>query len=354
LKIAQLELDPHSRSATGVRGRAIRRFLESAGYAVDVLAPPKGIAVSFARQRYSLTSRLKRRLLRRKSLPHFWDYVADHLQPLLRGTQYGAIIGRGQAAAYVLTRSSATAGLRVLDLANVEFLEEYYGARPNLADVEETYEREMVLFSTVDVVCSPHEILTNYLKTSLAGLKEKLITVRLGTDPPNASAQYAFPPRIVYAGSYGSIQDPYLLATLAQASPFVIDCYGNRDPNAAFLPGRLSYQGYQRDLRFLANYQFGLITVSRDILRQHSPSTKFADYFAHGLPVLFPEWMKEGYTYPDCAIPYSERSFVEKLREVTTRGAWERMSRTARTVGETLRWDLVLKPLSEILGRQDK
>jgi hypothetical protein len=64
--------------------------------------------------------------------------------------------------------------------------------------------------------------------------------------------------------------------------------------------------------------------------------------------------MKEGYTYPDCAIPYSERSFVEKLREVTTRGAWERMSRTARTVGETLRWDLVLKPLSEILGRQDK
>jgi hypothetical protein len=180
--------------------------------------------------------------------------------------------------------------------------------------------------------------------------------VRLGCDPAAAVARHADPPRVVYAGSYYYIQDPYLLAQLSGTSPYPIDCFGPEDPNRKFLPATLQYKGYEPGTGFLADYQFGLITVSRDALRQHSPSTKFPYYFAHGLPVLFPEWMKEGYEYPDCAAPYNAETFARTVRLLAAPATWRRMSEAACGLAADLSWNNVLRPLEEMIrcgGRPD-
>ena len=56
--------------------------------------------------------------------------------------------------------------------------------------------------------------------------------------------------------------------------------------------------------------------------------------FAHGLPVLYPEWMEEGHTY-EAAVPYSETTFADQVRYVCVeRANWSRLSDTARATAQ--------------------
>lgn len=351
MRIAILEFDRDQKSATGVRGRAIKSFLEKEGHIVEVLSPEPEQVKRFHSSRIGLVSRISRRLSGRQTLPHLWDFIADRLEPQIRRGRYDAVIGRGQDVAYVLTRPFDC--VKILDMANILFLESYYVWGPNLNEVEETFEKEMRVFASVDHILSPHGLFTKYFLQQFTsdGLAQKVVTVPLGCDPPSSRhARYADPLRIVYAGSYYYIQDPYLLAFLTKISPFAIDCYGPSNPNRAFLPAPLYYKGFASGIGFLADYQLGLITVSRDLLRQNSPSTKFAYYFAHGLPVLFPEWMKEGYEYPDCAVPYNEDSFADQVRASAEPARWKEMSRVSREVAQGLTWDRVLTPLRGLLS----
>lgn len=355
MRIAILEFDPDGKSATGVRARAIKSYLEREGHQVEILSPSAEKVEEFQRSRYSLSARLKRRLFRRKTLPHLWDFLADQLEPQIERGRYDVVIGRGQEMAYALTRSFDS--IKILDMPNICFLEKYYVWGPNLDEVDETYDKEMRIFDSADYIFCHHELLTQYLIQQFdrdGSLSKKALTVRMGSEPSSRRARFASPPRIVYAGSYYYIQDPYMLAFLSKISPYPIDCFGPTNPNRPFLPAVLNYKGYAPEMDFLADYQFGLITISRDILRQNSPSTKFAYYFACGLPVLFPEWMKEGYTYPDCAIAYNEENFVERVQAAMERERWQRMSDSALDVASELTWDKVLKPLGDLLSERKK
>jgi hypothetical protein len=279
-----------------------------------------------------------------------WDYLADELEPQIRRGGFDAIIARGQDLAYVLTRPLP--GLKILDMANLLYLEAYYAWGANPAEVEETYEKEVLVWQSVDYIVSPHAVLTAYFVEHLARVGDftrKTRTARLGCEPAPRVARYSAAPRLVYAGSYYYIQDPYLLAQLAKLSPFPVDCYGPTDPNRKFLPAALNYRGYEPGTGFLADYQVGLITVSRDALRQHSPSTKFPYYFAHALPVLFPDWMLEGYEYRDCATPYNEHTFTKVLGAVAAETKWRQMSEAALSVASNLQWVNTLQPLQEII-----
>src|ERR1041384_8367861 len=121
MRIAILEHDPAGKSATGVRARAIRDFLKDQGHQVEFLSPPPGTLQRYQRRRYSLWSRVRRRLTGRKTLPHLWDYVADSLEQPLRQGNFDAIIARGQDLAHVLTRG--VPGIKILDMANLLYLE---------------------------------------------------------------------------------------------------------------------------------------------------------------------------------------------------------------------------------------
>jgi len=353
MRIAILEFDPAQKSATGVRGRAIQSFLQREGHTVDVLSPGADATQTFNQSRSGILSRIKRKASGSKTLPHLWDFLADRLEPQIRTGRYDVVIGRGQDVAYVLTRQLEC--LKILDMANILFLEEYFVWGPNLNEVEETFKKETSLFRSVDHILSPHDFLTKFFLKQFAvdqDVSSKVETVRLGCEPAPRTAKYSATPQIVYAGSYYYIQDPYLLSSVSRVSPFPIHCFGPSNPNRAFLPAPLNYKGYAQGEDFLADYQFGLITVSRDTLRQNSPSTKFAYYFAAGLPVLFPDWMKEGHTYPDCAIPYDEDNFVTQVQIASKREAWQRMSEAALATARELTWEKVLTPLSNILSRR--
>jgi hypothetical protein len=344
LRVAILEVDPAGLSATGIRGRAIAGFLRARGHDVSVLHPPGGFLERFSRARISLASRLARRLRGARTLPHLWDALAAALRPQIEGDRFDVVIGRGQHAAYATT--GMTGFRKVLDAPNVEFLESY------LALVEATFDREEALLRDVDHVLVPHSRLQAFLVESfpgVEGLGKKLVTVALGAEPARRHARFSPEPRIVYAGSSYYFQDPLLLSRLAGLSPFPLECYGPRDPNRRFLPTPLRYKGYAPDADFLADYQYGLITVSRDRLRQHSPVTKLAYYLMHGLPVLFPEWMREGHELPGCAIPYDEDTFRDRVLEAALPSRWETLAAAARSAGARRSWAETLMPLAELL-----
>lgn len=351
MKIALLESAAEQRSATGVRGRAMRDYLRAAGHHVDVLTPGEGARARFLRRRMGIAARLRRRLLRRPTLPHLWDDFADRLEPQLRRGSYDLVIGRGQEVSAVFARKLGVPAW--LDMANVVFLEEYYSWSANPVEVAETFAKESAILRAADAILSPHALLSRLLLEHFpddARLAAKTHVVALGCEDARRVARWSETPRVVYAGSYYYIQDPYLLSLLARRSPIPIHCYGPTDPNRPFLAGPLDYRGYAPEIDFLADYQFGLITVSRDRLRQFSPATKLPYYLGHGLPVLFPEWVHEGHDYPDCAIPYSEETFADALRAACEPGRWAALHAAALARAAGLTWSRTLRPLDALLA----
>jgi hypothetical protein len=296
-----------------------------------------------------------RRLQGARTLPHLWDALAAALRPQIERGGFDVVIGRGQHAAHATTGMS---GFRkVLDAPNVEFLEGYYAASPDLVEVEATFDREEALLRDVHHVLVPHPLLETILVEAfprVEGLGKKLVTVRLGAEPARRHARFSPEPRIVYAGSSYYFQDPCLLSRLAGLSPFPVECYGPRDPNRRFLPTPLLYRGFAPDADFLADYQFGLITVSRDRLRQYSPVTKLAYYLMHGLPVLFPAWMKEGHELPGSAIPYDEDTFKARVLEAASPPRWEALAVSARSAGARRSWQETLLPLASSQARDGR
>lgn len=347
MRVALVEMYAQDQMATGERGRALAAFLRANACHVDVLAPDKARLADFYRFRFSLWSRLKRRTLGRRALPHLWDYLADELEPRIRAGAYDVVIARLQPVAYVLTRLSGC--VKVFDSANIGFLETYHGWNADLSELDAEYEREMSIYRSADAVILHHEILAGFFRHHVYDAP-KVRAIRMGCYPMSARARYSSAPRLVYAGSYEYLQDPYLLAILSTQSPFPLDCFGKTDPNHPFLPGRLNYRGFQPTTVFLADYQAGVITVSQDRLRRHSPSTKFAYYFACGLPVLFPDWMLEGHTYP-AAIPFTETSFADQAKGICRReDRWRELSELATATARDLSWDHVLEPFLTVIG----
>lgn len=346
MRVALLELAPDSRTATGERGRAVLAYVRSLGHDTTVISPAADRLRQFSRYRFSVLARLRRRVFGHRTLPHLWDYIADELEPRVRSGNFDVVIARDQATGMVLTRGIG--GLKILDMANVTFLEMYHASGADPVEVEATHEREMKILAAADCVLVHHDRLTEFVRRHVYD-HPKVVTARMGADPAAEHASWSETPRIVYAGSYYYIQDPYLLSLLSGQSPIPIHCYGSQDPRRPFLPHPLDYQGYEETTRFLANYQFGLVTVSQDRLRRHSPSTKFAYYFARGLPVLFPEWMLEGHEYA-AAIPFTEDDFAAVVtRLMRDRDAWERYHAEALRIAASLRWEQTLKPLAHVL-----
>jgi hypothetical protein len=351
LRVAVIEMARDDLTATGDRGRAIRDILVQRGCHVDVMAPHLSSVSEFARLRFSLWSRLKRRALRRKTLPHLWDYLANELVPKIRRGHYDVVIGRNAPIAYVLAQD--VPGLKILDMANVTALELYHSSGWDDAELIETWEKEQEIIRSADVVCVHHSLLERFIRKYIID-DPKIITVRMGCDAfeSNRRARYCADARFVYAGSYYYFQDPFLLSWLTKISPFPIDCYGSRNPQYPFLPHPLNYRGFGKTLGFLADYQAGVITVSQDRLRRHSPSTKFAYYFSAGLPVLFPEWMMEGHEY-EAAVPYTEDNFCDVARALIADPVrWQRLSDAALVLAGQLRWDKVLQPLADIIQQR--
>jgi hypothetical protein len=130
--------------------------------------------------------------------------------------------------------------------------------------------------------------------------------------------RFSYPPRIVYMGALGGYWiDLELLSQLTTRYPH-IDVYGRPKP-----PRRLglNYRGYA-PASLLRDYQFGLITLSKDRLRREGFSAKHIDYLAAGLPVLVPEWRTSTADLGG-TISYTEDNFVERVADYSSSDAWQ-------------------------------
>jgi hypothetical protein len=138
------------------------------------------------------------------------------------------------------------------------------------------------------------------------------------------AASFREPPRVIYLGYLGGYWiDLELLAALSRSYPH-IDIYGLPKP-----PRRLglNYKGYATP-DVLRDYQFGLITCTKDQLRREGFSAKHIDYLAAGLPVLAPEWRTSTQDLGG-TVTYSVESFAEQIRTCSNEAAWTTLSKEA-------------------------
>jgi hypothetical protein len=207
---------------------------------------------------------------------------------------------------------------------------------------------ETELFETVGGLSFSWESYARYALARYGISGRNLAQLNWGCTPSATRAQFSSPPRIVYLGSLSSRYiDLPLLSRLSKLYRH-IDVYGGPPPDPAL---GLNYRGWAPPT-ILAEYQFGLITCTKDELRRDGFSAKHLDYIAYGLPVLVPAWRRH-LDLLRGSIPYDEDTFAAVVAEFSAPERWQRMSDEAYAQAEALTWETTLRPLETLLRRAE-
>lgn len=203
---------------------------------------------------------------------------------------------------------------------------------------------ETELFETVDALSFSWESYARYALEHYGISGRNLHQLNWGCNPAGERAEFADPPRVIYLGSLSSqyINLP-LLSRLTRLYPH-IDVYGGPPPDPSL---GLNYKGWASPA-VLQQYQFGLITCSKDELRKDGFSAKHLDYIAYGLPVLVPAWRRH-LDLLQGSVPYEEETFTSVVAALSDERAWRRKSDEAYAQAGRLTWDETLRPLESWL-----
>ncbi|GAC1315736.1 MAG: hypothetical protein NVSMB16_12780 [Acidimicrobiales bacterium] len=204
---------------------------------------------------------------------------------------------------------------------------------------------EMEVFENVDHLAFHWQTYADYAIRHYGISGRNLLTLNFGCTPSPVRARFRERPRIVYLGSLGSrfIDLPLLSRLTAQYGD--IDIYGGPPPDPAL---GLNYLGYAAP-DILIDYQIGLITCTKDELRRDGFSAKHLEYFAHGLPVLAPEW-RRGLDLLRGTVPYTEANFATVVASLSDENTWRRTSDEAYSEAKRRSWERSLAPLEDILN----
>jgi hypothetical protein len=203
---------------------------------------------------------------------------------------------------------------------------------------------ESDLFEKVDLLSFSWESYARYAGEHYGISLRNLMQLNWGCIPAAERATFADPPRVCYLGSLSSqFIDLPLLSRLSKLYPH-IDVYGGPEPPAAM---GINFKGWASP-DVLRDYQFGLITCTKDELRREGFSAKHLQYLAYGLPVLVPAWRRH-LDLLQGSVPYTEEDFVQTIESLRERQAWERVSDESYKQGEALTWDNTLRPLDAAL-----
>lgn len=174
----------------------------------------------------------------------------------------------------------------------------------------------------------------------------KLFTLNWGCSPTKVRAQYQNKPHLVYLGNVNSEWiNPPLLNQLSRSSIFSIDTYSYDTPNPKLYPD-LKSKGFLTRLDKLSHYQFGLITISNDELRNNGFSAKYLTYLSYGLPVLCPEWRRDPLLEP-ATIYYNHKNFNQQLTKYSKKRLWLEKHQQALKLAQQLYWNNTLQPLEK-------
>ncbi len=203
---------------------------------------------------------------------------------------------------------------------------------------------ETDLFESVDGLSFSWESYARYALEHYGISGRNLRQLNWGCEPAAERARFSSPPRVIYLGSLSSqyINLP-LLSALGKLYPH-IDVYGGPPPDPAL---GLNFLGWAPPT-ILREYQFGLITTSKDELRRDGFSAKHLDYIAYGLPVLVPAWRRH-LDLLRGSLPYEEDNFRDLIDAHSTEEAWTRASDEAYAQAQKLTWEQTLSPLEALL-----
>jgi hypothetical protein len=335
--------------ANSVRPKKIKELLEKGGFEVDILD--------------TITFNIFNKDFKERKISHlkkrFMDFLKKHFLSLLVDTylkrnsqkifeflknkNYKIIICETAMDSYIFMRNLNA--VKILDLP-APFIEElYYGNLISKKKYEELIKRERELFQEVDFLSFHWHTYVDYVKNNLYNDKN-LQVLNWGCDPrPKGKlAKFCDKPKVIFLGYLeGYWVNLPLLSELSKIYP--IDVYGGPKPNKKW---GLNYKGYAPTLDVLSNYQFGLVTITKDKLRRDSFSSKHLEYLSYGLPVLTPEWRKDS-ILDDVSIYYNETTFLEKIQKFSKKDVWELMSKRSYKRSRDLKWRSNFKPLIKFL-----
>lgn len=167
-----------------------------------------------------------------------------------------------------------------------------------------------------------------------------------GCEPQAQRAQYGYPPFIAYVGAITAYwNNAELLSRLSHDCLYAIHCYS---PNAPPAELGLNYQGFADSTDILCNYQFGLHTATRDLVRCYGFASKVMTYLSYGLPAFSPEWQLLSHQLRG-VIPYNEDTFTSLLESALEPARWQELADMAYEQAQELEWSKVLGPLLSLL-----
>jgi hypothetical protein len=266
----------------------------------------------------------------------------------LRGRGYDLLICESNLDQGVFLRERV-ARVQVLDLPAPYAEELFYGGHVDGAGLSRLRKLEQQTYARADHLAFHWHTYREFVRaTKYDG--PNFLELGYGAPPPTAHqrlARYAETPRIAFLGYLsGYWVNLPLLERLCELYPH-IDLYGGPPPTG---PLARHYKGYSPDSEgrsgkdVLADYQFGLVTITDDELRRHSFSSKHLDYISYGLPVLTPAWRRD--TLLDASsVYYTAETFLERLGESSAEAAWRAKSAAALDTAAKSGWDTALRPL---------
>jgi hypothetical protein len=234
---------------------------------------------------------------------------------------------------------------QVLDLPSPYAEELYLGGRINRRAFERLRDFESRMYGRADHVSFHWHTYADFVRANKYD-GSNFLDLGYGTDQKSVRATWSPEPRIVFLGYLGGYWTNLpLLLRLCERFPN-IDVYGG--PRIRELGSR--FKGYAPDTHVLAQYQFGLITITDDALRRSSFSSKQLEYYSYGLPVLTPAWRRDDVLDP-AALRYTEESISDLLAENSTQEKWTRLSIDALGLANRFSWDNVFSGLDPILAQ---
>lgn len=165
-----------------------------------------------------------------------------------------------------------------------------------------------------------------------------------GCYPQAKTSHYSLHPKIVHIGNVNSPWvNQKLLKQIQTKNP--VDIYSYEKPN---IENDIKTLGFLKDLSKLSEYQFGLITISKDKLRSNSFSAKHLTYISYGLPVFCPEWRQDP-LLKSATIYYNENNFESQIKKYSQKKFWLKKHQAALKLAKKINWNQTLEPILPVI-----
>jgi hypothetical protein len=173
-----------------------------------------------------------------------------------------------------------------------------------------------------------------------------MIDMGYGTNKKSQVARYSQEPRVIFLGLLeGYWVNISLLEQLCKAYPN-IDVYGGPQPPKHL---NINYKGYAPTLDVMAEYQFGLTTITDDELRKNSFSSKHLEYISYGLPVFTPSWRRDKKLDANSIYYNDADDFLKQLKKYSTNEMWSKKHEAALASSNEFSWSNAFIALDKLL-----